>query len=211
VMSVEVDEGLWVVPPHRAVWIPAQIDHQIEMTGNVDMRTVYLAPQLSTQLPADCVAIEVSSLLREIILEAVRREMLRCDEPTQAHLIAVLVDQLATLQAAPLRLPLPRHPRLKAVLERLRDVPLETLSIEAVAKQACISVRTLERVMSTETALTFVQWRLRMRMLHALRLLAEDQSVTRVALTVGYQSPSAFIAAFKRELGVTPSEYHRPR
>ena len=211
VMTVQVEEGLWVVPSHRAVWIPAETVHEIEMTGSVGMRTVYLSPQLAMQLPSRCVAIEVSGLLRELILETVRNSMLHRDVPVQARLIGVLLDQLASIQAAPLRLPLPKHARLKAVLERLRSLPLEGMSLEAVANEACVSVRTLERVMTAETELTFVQWRLRMRMLHALRLLAEEQSVTAVALAVGYQSPSAFIAAFKRELGVTPSDYHRAR
>lgn len=209
VMSVEVEEGAWVVPSHRAVWIPAETLHRIEMTGSVNMRTLYLAPELANPLPKYCVAMEVSGLLRELILEIVRHHMLHRDLPVQARLIGVLVDQLTTIQAAPLRLPLPRHARLKAVLERLRSMPLEEMSLEAVASEACVSVRTLERVMSSETELTFAQWRLRMRMLHALRLLAQDQAVTEVALAVGYQSTSAFIAAFKRELGVTPSEYHR--
>lgn len=160
-------------------------------------------------MPKSCVAMEVSGLLRELILETVRQHMLHCDVAVQARLIGVLVDQLTTIRAAPLRLPLPHHARLKAVLERLRSAPLEEMSLDTVASEACVSVRTLERVMSSQTELTFAQWRLRMRMLHALRLLAQDQPVTEVALAVGYQSTSAFIAAFKRELGVTPSEYHR--
>jgi AraC-like DNA-binding protein/quercetin dioxygenase-like cupin family protein len=207
VMTVEVDEGSWVVPAHRAVWVPAMRAHQIEMTGTVAMRTLYLAPQLNKGLPERCETVEVSPLLRELILEVVRRGMLHCDIPEQSRLIGVLLDQLARIEAAPLRLPMPRHPRLRSILERLRTTPFEELTLEGLAGEAGMSARTLERTF-TEIDLTFAQWRQRHRILHALRLLASDEPVIQVALAVGYQSPSAFIAAFKRELGVTPGEYH---
>jgi AraC-like DNA-binding protein/quercetin dioxygenase-like cupin family protein len=207
VMTVEVDNASWVVPAHRAVWVPALTEHQIEMTGAVAMRTLYLAPELNNGLPDRCETVEVSPLLRELILEVVRRGMLHRDLPEESRLIGVLLDQLARIEAAPLRLPMPRHPRLQSILERLRTAPFEELTLEGLANEAGMSARTLERIFA-EIDLTFARWRQRRRILHALRLLANDEPVTQVALAVGYQSPSAFIAAFKRELGVTPGEYH---
>jgi AraC-like DNA-binding protein/quercetin dioxygenase-like cupin family protein len=207
VMTVEVADAAWIVPAHRAVWVPAEVPHSVVMTGNVSMRTLYVSPVLTDGLPRACQTIEVSPLLRELILETVRMEMLHCDRPGDARLIAVMLDQLAAVKAAPLRLPMPSHPRLRSIAERLRTVPLEDTSLELVSKLANLSARTVERVFSTETGLTFVRWRQRMRMLHALKLLADNEPVTRIALAVGYQSPSAFIAAFKRELGVTPTQY----
>ncbi len=208
VMTVEVDDGSWVVPAHRAVWVPAKAAHSIEMTGSVAMRTLYLSSELVTQLPACCETVNVSPLLRELILETIRLGMLHRDIPEQARLIGVLVDQLNRIEAAPLRLPMPQHPRLRATLEKFRSAPMMEMDLEAIAREAGLSVRTLERTFAAEVQLTFVQWRQRMRMLHALRLLANEEPVINVALSVGYQSPSAFIAAFKRELGVTPGEYH---
>jgi AraC-like DNA-binding protein/quercetin dioxygenase-like cupin family protein len=208
VMTVEVDDGSWVVPAHRAVWVPARATHSIEMTGSVAMRTLYFSPGLVEQLPARCETVDVPPLLRELILETIRLGMLHRGIPEHAHLIGVMTDQLARIEAAPLRLPMPQHPRLRVILDRLRHTPLDDMSLETIAKDAGMSVRTLERTFAAETDLTFVQWRQRMRMLHALRMLATDEPVINVALAVGYQGASAFIAAFKRELGVTPSEYH---
>ena len=207
VMTVEVDDGSWVVPAHRAVWVPALAAHTIEMTGAVAMRTLYLAPELQHGLPDRCETVEVSPLLRELILEVVRRGMLHRELPEESRLIGVLLDQLARIEAAPLRLPLPRHPRLQSILSRLRTTPFEEFTLDGLAREAGMSARTLERFFA-DIDLTFAQWRQRRRILHALRLLAGDAPVTQVALAVGYQSPSAFIAAFKRELGVTPGEYH---
>jgi AraC-like DNA-binding protein len=211
VMTVEVSDGSWVVPGHRAVWVPAMTEHRIEMTGRVAMRSLYLAPELATGLRGQCETVDVPPLLRELILETVRRRMLHRDVPEDSRLIGVLIDQLAHIETTPLRLPMPKHRRLRALLERFRSAPDSDMSLEAIAAEAAMSVRSLERVFAAETQLTFVQWRQRMRLLHALRLLANDESVTSVALAVGYQSPSAFIAAFKRELGTTPSEYHLTR
>lgn len=207
VMSVDIDHASWVVPPHRAVWVPQHTPHKIEMIGAVAMRTLYLAPHLAAHLTKQCQTIDVSPLLRELILETIRIGMLHRDVPTQQRLIGVLVDQLSRIESIPLQLPMPRHIRLRPIAERLRANPFEDVKLEAIASAAGMSTRTLERVFADETQLTFVQWRQRMRILHALRLLANDQPVTNVALSVGYNSPSAFIAAFKRELGVTPGDY----
>jgi AraC-like DNA-binding protein len=40
-------------------------------------------------------------------------------------------------------------------------------------------------------------------------MLAAGDAVGRVATRVGYERPSAFVAAFRRELGVTPTAYFR--
>jgi AraC-like DNA-binding protein len=65
----------------------------------------------------------------------------------------------------------------------------------------------LERIFQKETGLTFGKWWQQLRLLHALRLLAGGRAVTSVALDVGYDSPSAFIAAFRRYFGATPARY----
>jgi AraC-like DNA-binding protein len=211
VMTVEVADGCWVVPAHRAVWVPSRTRHSIEMTGSVEMRTLYFSPELATSLPARCETLEISPLLRELILETVRLQMLHRDVPRQARLIGVIVDQLAAIQAVELRLPMPEHTRLRELAEKLRKSPLRTASLGAIAAEAHMSARTVERVFVAQTGLTFVQWRQRMRFLHALQLLAAGQSVTDVALAVGYRSLSAFIVAFRRALGVTPRLYHQRR
>jgi AraC-like DNA-binding protein len=211
VMTVEVADGCWVVPAHRAVWVPAGTPHSIEMTGSVEMRTLYFSPQLAHGLPATCGTLEISPLLRELVLETVRLEMLHRDVPSQARLVGVIIDQLASIQAIELRLPMPEHPKLRALADRLRQDPLTDSSLDSIAAEVGLSARTVERVFIVQTGLTFVQWRQRVRLLHALQLLAAEHSVTEVAFAVGYQSLSAFIAAFKRELGVTPRRYHQRR
>jgi AraC-like DNA-binding protein len=143
--------------------------------------------------------------MRELVLHAVRLGMLRQSIPSEARLARVVVDQLETLPTVPLQLPMPRDDRARRAAERLLLDPGEP--IDEAARVAGASKRTLERLFRSETAMTLGRWRQRLRLIEALRLLAAGQPVTRVALDVGYDSPSAFITAFRRELGTTPGRY----
>ncbi len=207
-MTIHTCSGSWVVPPHRAAWIPANIVHSVEMSGAVSMRTLYLLPGLSKALIKDCCTVNVPPLLRELILDAVARETLQRGIPPEARLIGVILDQIKALPAAPLQLPMPRDARASKVAELLQANPAEPASLEKISKQAGASPRTVERLFLSETNLGFRKWRQRLRLLHALRLLAAGEPVTNVALEAGYDSTSAFISMFRREMGTTPSRYH---
>ena len=68
VMSVHTRQGTWVVPSQRAVWVPAGVEHEEEMSVAVSMRTLYLRPGLAAALlPGDCCVVSVAALLRELM------------------------------------------------------------------------------------------------------------------------------------------------
>ncbi len=208
VMSVHTDSGSWVVPVHRAVWVPAGIPYSIDFSGIVSLRALYIAARLAKSLPRQaCSTVNVSPLLRELILHAVKLAPLYGTIPEHRHLIQMILDQLQQLPATPLQLRSPSDPRAARVAAMLRENPGDDRPIAKIAKVAGASTRTLERLFRAETSMSFGQWRQRLRVLHSLTLLARGDSVTSVALELGYQSPSAFIAVFKRELGSTPGTY----
>ena len=207
VMWVQTAQGDWVVPPNRAVWVPAGVEHSIEMTASVFVQTLYLTPSLRGALPDRCCAVNISPLLRELIRHIVTLGVLDKNDPPRARLIGVLLDQLSALPAIPLQLPWPLDERARRAAAWLREHPDDPGVNKQVAKRVALSVRTMERLFQKETGLTFGKWRQQLRLLQALRLLAAGQPVTAVALNVGYESPSAFIAMFKRTLGVTPYRY----
>jgi AraC-like DNA-binding protein len=209
VMTVQTAQGSWVVPSQRAVWIPARVEHSIAFSGWVSLRTLYLTPSLVEPLPLRCCVVSVAPLLRELILFAIARSPLRRDVPEQCRLADVLVDQLRELPAAPLALPVPRDERALRVALRLREQPGDPQPVDALARAAGASRRTLERLFRTETGMSLGRWRQQARLLQAMRLLARGEPVTAVALEVGYESPSAFIASFKSVLGTTPGRYYR--
>jgi AraC-like DNA-binding protein len=207
VMTVVTAHGAWIIPPHRAVWIPAGVAHSVRMSGRVQVRTLFFRTRLSAgRLPRECVALNVSPLARELILYAAEKNTLKRNAPADRRLARLLVDQLEQLPGAPLQLPMPQEPRAnKAARLLIEQRPGARLA--EIAKLTGASVRTLERVFLKETAMTFGRWSRRARLAEALRLLAEGMSVTQVAAMVNYQTPSAFIAAFRRELGKTPRGY----
>ncbi len=209
VMTVQTEQGTWVVPAHRAVWIPGGVEHSVAMSGWVSMRTLYVAPRLARTLPSRCCVVAVAPLLRELILHAVARGPLRGDLAEHRHLIDFLVDQLRELPAAPLELPVPRDARALRVALRLREEPGLAEPVEVLARVAGASRRTLERLFRKETGMSLGRWRQQARLLEAMRLLAQGEPVTSIALEVGYESPSAFIATFRAVLGTTPGRYYR--
>ena len=208
VMTVNTATGSWVVPAHRAVWVPARIEHSIQMLGAVFVRTLYIRAGLSRLLPTDCCVVNVSPLFRELILHTVQIGMLDRNVPSQKRLTGVIVDQLQTLRTVPLKLPMPSDTRALRVFDLLRANPGDQRPLLQIAKETGASKRTLERIFISETEMSFGKWRQQLRVLEALRLLAAGESVTTVAFKIGYDSTSAFISAFKTALGTTPGRYY---
>ena len=207
VMRVSAGQHMWIVPPARAVWAPPGVTHEIRAQGTFKMRTLYLEPALSNVLPAECRALEVSALLRELVLHIVELQMLETGNVGHTHLIGVLLDRLRAAETLPLSIRMPTDRRALAVAQRLQRDPAEPTDLDELAAAAGASVRTLQRVFLIETGLGFAQWRQRLRLLQAVTKLSTGASVTQAGSEAGYTSTSAFIAAFRKQLGQTPLRY----
>ena len=207
VMRVTTPEGSWVVPPHRAVWVPPAVSHSIRMSSAVMMRTLYIEPAAAAPLPARCCVVSVPPLLRELILRAMELPLLYDTEGAQGRLVALILDEIRALPALPLHLPVPSEPRLARICGALLDHPEDGRALEQWARSAGASGRTLARLFRRETGMSFGAWRQQARLIEALTRLGAGEPVTHVALDLGYDSPSAFTAMFRRSLGVTPSRY----
>jgi len=212
-LTVHTDTGLWVVPAHQAVWVPAGVRHGVEVAGGVAMRALYLSGALGdalhARLPGACRVVEISPLLREVLRRAMRLRTLDRRIPAERHLLDVLLDELTLLPLLPLDLPMPRDARAARAAALIRAEPAAGNSLAEVARAAAASARTLERLFRAETGLPFGLWRQRARLLRALQLLAEGGTVTAAANAVGYESTSAFVFAFRRALGTTPGRYFK--
>ncbi len=207
VMRLQTADATWTVPPHCAVWVPAGVSHMEQMHAPVSVRTLYFAPRLAKALPRECRTVNISALLRELILHVSRRGALDRRRAADAHLIGVLLDQLSDVTAVSLQLPLPRDGRALRFAAEVQRRPDEAASIEALARRAGASRRTIERLFLAETGMRVGEWRRRMRLLHAVRRLAEGESVGNVASESGYASVSAFVAVFRKTFGTTPGRY----
>jgi AraC-like DNA-binding protein len=207
VMRVSAGQHMWIVPPARAVWAPPGVAHEIRAQGTFKMRTLYLEPALSNVLTAECRALEVSALLRELVLHIVDLQMLETANVGHTHLIGVLLDRLRAAETLPLSIRMPTDRRALTVAQRLQRDPADTADLNELAAAAGASVRTLQRVFLIETGLGFTQWRQRLRLLQAVTQLSTGASVTQAGSEAGYTSTSAFIAAFRKQLGQTPLRY----
>jgi len=207
VMRVSTALGTWLVPSTQAVWIPSMIEHQVIATEAIAIRSIYVDPAWSGDLPSDCCVIAVSPLLRELILRAVKIGNSYPSLGPERRLMEVIVDELRQMQRAPLHLPMSRHPKVRKVIDALVEQPADPGKIGDWAKRVGTSARTLSRLFVKETGMSFGAWRRRLRLMEAIERLGQGESVTRVAFELGYQSSSAFAAMFRSELGVSPKCY----
>ena len=210
VLGVYTAEGSYFAPPQWGVWIPAGVEHEVITSTRAEMRSLYVRSEDSSWAPGHCRVLEVTPLARELIKEFCQYPV---DYPqgdsVEAHLVQVLLDQLQRLPEVGFSLPSPQHPGLLALCNELLEHPERPHTLEHWAQRLGRSEKTLMRLFQRETGLSFRAWRQRMRLLSSLEALEQGQSVTQAALGCGYDSTSAFIAAFKGLFGATPGELFR--
>ena len=207
VLRVVSGSGTWLVPASQAVWVPPEVEHEVIAADAVSIRSLFVDPGAASGLPRDCCVVDVTPLLRELIVKALGVGNDYAAQGPERRLMEVLLDQLHQLPLAPLYLPMARDKRLLAVMEALLADPADERGLAAWAERAGASARTLARLFVKESGMTFGEWRKQLRLLEAIDRLGQGQPVTRVALELGYQSSSAFIAMFGRALGRSPGRY----
>jgi len=213
VMTVETSQGMWILPTSRALWIPSGIPHAVRMSGEVSLRTLYLRPKLVPGLPRACTVVNISPLLKELILYTCEFKALNNRIEARRHLIGVILDLLRSSQTIPLQLPRPADPRALKVADFLYANPGSAVPTEEICARAGASKRTIERLFQQDARMTLGRWRQQLRLMHSMRLLAQGMKINSVALEAGYSSASAFILMFRSVLGTTPGQYfqsHNP-
>ena len=207
VLGVHTAEGSFFAPPQWGVWIPSGLEHEVVTSMRAETRSLYVRKEDSGWAPQRCRVLEVTPLARELIKSFCQ---LPAEYPlgdsSEARLVHVLMDQLAQLPEVGFSLPLPRHPRLLELCNELIENPSQLITLHDWAVRLGASEKTLMRLFQRETGLSFRGWRQRARLLSSLGALENGDSVTNTALACGYDSTSAFIAAFKGLFGFTPGE-----
>ena len=206
-MRVATDDGVWVVPPQRALWVPAGVRHSIVMLGDTTMRTLYVRGDAAPAMPRRCRVMLVSPLLRELIVRATELPVQYDESGPAGHVVALIVAELQSLQSLSLQLPMPSDPRLRTLCRALLKAPGDQQPLALWARTTNSSARTLARRFRAETGLSFGAWRQQARVLEAMGRLGGGAPVTQVALDLGYESVSAFSAMFHRATGASPSQF----
>lgn len=206
VMSVRTPETSFVIPPQRAVWLPAGTRHEVACRGPVSLRTLYL-PCEGHEHEKQCRVFEVSNLVKALILEIVDFPTLYDIDGREGQIIALLLDEIARMPNAPYQVSMPSNPRLLRVCNAIIADPSDPRDIDDWAALAAMGRRTFTRSFKQETGMGLAVWRQQVRLMEALSLLAAGASITQVTYDVGYDSPSGFAAMFRRTFGVPPSQY----
>ncbi len=124
----------------------------------------------------------------------------------------LILDQLRRARPLAGALPWPRAGSSLAILcEVLYADPADSRGPQQWSRQLGMSERTLARRFEAEVGLSFRNWRRRMRLFKAIELLGGGLDVTRTAMNLGYGSTSAFVYAFRTEMGRSPQAYMRRR
>lgn len=206
-ITCRVGQESWIVPPQYAVWIPGGLPHSMRGAGTLDFYCVYVDPAAVPALPNTPFMFCVPPLLRELFRHAARMPELYDVEGADGRTVAVLLDHLSTVSGEMLAFPLPRDGKLRQIAGALLENPTERPTMAEWGRRVGAAERTLARVLRRETGMSFGRWRQQIQILAALQRLAEGATVQAVALDLGYESVSAFIAMFRKTVGTTPARY----
>ena len=209
VMWVEVGREALVVPPQRAVWLPAGTEHSIHMISDVEMRNLYLHERGIGHLSSRSDAFEINGLLRELITSIAEHEHAQTrDEEYLGAAYRLAMLELAHAPRSSLRIPLPdaSDRRLDALCRAVIANPSNAISFEQHAASVGASVRTLARLFTRELGIGFAEWRRQVQLAVAVSGLSEGRAVSSIARSLGYL-PSSFSDMFRRELGAPPTDF----
>ncbi|WP_458730134.1 AraC family transcriptional regulator [Pseudomonas brenneri] len=209
VMEIRTGTGLWLVPPQRALWMPAGVAHSMRTRGSsVALRTAYVRlDRCPADAPGQPGAVQVSSLLRELILRAATIPRDCPEDSRDGRILNLILEEIVWTPERELHLPTGRDKRLATICEAILSSPQDNRTLDEWASQHGATARTLSRLFTAELGVPFQVWRQQVRVMAALPRLAAGEPVTTVALEMGYDTPGAFSAMFKRLLGASPSRY----
>lgn len=211
VLTVAMEGRSFVISPEQAVWLPTGLRHRVGSLFGAEFRSLWIADGAGGSLPRNPTVFGVSTLLRALIVEAAAIEGREGGDGYADRVTSLILDQLRRARPLTGALPWPRAGALSALCETLYADPADPREAEAWGRSLGMSGRTLARRFEAELGMSLRSWRRRLRLFKAIELLGGGLDVTRTALELGYGSTSAFVYAFRTEMGCSPRAYRRGR
>lgn len=210
VLTVNIEGSCFVISPEQAAWVPIGTHHRVGSLLGAEFRSLWLDDAICSGIATNCVVFSVSPLLRALIIESAKlQHEPDADAGYAGRVVHLIVDQLRRAEPLPAALPWPRQGPVMALCEALYAEPADPRGPEQWGAQLGLSARTLTRRFNEEVGIPLSQWRRRLRLIKAVEMLGGGCNVTQTALDLGYGSPSAFIYAFRQEMGTSPHAYYR--
>ncbi|MCW8057270.1 AraC family transcriptional regulator [Agrobacterium tumefaciens] len=207
VVRCEADQGVWIVPPRCAVWIPDNVAHSLTFAGNVEVYVLFVEPEAAPALPRQCCTLSISPLLERMLLHVAQMPVLYEVNGADGRMATVLLDQLSVAPIENLNFPIPADAKLRKIAAAMMADPSDRATIDEWSRRMAVAPRTLTRALKRETGLSFGRWRQQLHILVALQRLDQGASVQNVALDLGYEGASAFVTMFRKALGKPPARY----
>ncbi|EKO3989756.1 AraC family transcriptional regulator [Vibrio fluvialis] len=207
ILEMEAEDTRFLAPPHLAIWVPAGIRHRSYNRKPIEYCSLNIAAAMTKAFPSKTSLIKVTPIVSAIIDDFRRREISVAETPQDLRLVQVLLDQLATRETQHHFLPSSNNKYLAPILAAVEENPTDDTSLQQWAERVHTTERTLARHCQAELGMSFTEWRLRVRYLYSMDLLRNGHSVKEVALTLGYNQASPYIAMFKKYSGQTPEQY----
>ncbi len=207
IVRCEADQGVWIVPPRCAVWIPDNVPHSVTFAGNVEVYVLFVEPDAAPALPRQCSTLSISPLLESLLLHATQMPVLYDVDGADGRIATVLLDQLSVAPVEKLNFPMPVDAKLRKIAAAMVADPSDRATIDDWGRRIAVAPRTLTRALRRETGMSFGRWRQQLHILIALQRLDQGASVLTVALDLGYADASAFVTMFRKALGKPPARY----
>lgn len=209
VMELRLGDRQYLAPAQYGIWLPPNVEHDAQNRYEACYCSLYVAAQLCEAMPKTTCALTVTPLVRALLEHLRGQAPEPVNTPATDRLLQVLLDQLGVASITGSYLPTSNDPLLAPILKALDANPGDSRSLGELAHSVHTTERTLMRRCQRDLGMTLAQWRQRLRVVRAMRLLEDGETVENIAHDLGYSTASAFIAMFRRLMGVTPDDYRR--
>jgi AraC-like DNA-binding protein len=204
ISHLRTELGSWIIPARRVAWVPPGVRHASKPSGG-GTGWVVIPPVELHDLPAGVCVLRASALM----IASLQRltQLTSVDDSMRGLLWKVVAAEVSAAQPEPLEVPMPTAPRLLKAAQSVLTSPTAAASLDKLAARAGMSRRSFARHFRSQTGLPYARWKRAVIAQHALQLVAAGHKVSSVALDVGYESVSAFIAMFRRQYGESPRQF----
>lgn len=206
-ITCETEQGVWVIPPQGAVWIPGGLLHRSRCAGEMTGVALFVEPDAIDRLPDVCCSLAVSPLLAALLIRAVTLPALYDEEGTDGCIARLILAELAQSPVDQVHLPRPADTRLRTMTDGMLSDPADRRTLTEWAGHVGMSERNLRRLFLQETGMSIGHWRRQMHVVTGVQLLAHGLSLQSVAHELGYESASAFAVMFKKQTGKPPGRF----
>ncbi|MDT0603917.1 helix-turn-helix domain-containing protein [Thalassotalea castellviae] len=207
VLAIITEHGRYFIPPQQAIIIPDELIHELLAKTEVKLSIFYFIAEESTHLPTHPQVITVDPLLTALMNESLQISNDYLWESSDGRLLRLIRDKLSQAKVLDTFLPYPKDSRLTNITERLLKHPSLKSDLNFWGKFVNASPRTLSRVFKKETNITYSEWRQRLNIQITIKHLSLGDSINSIAELLGYESSSAFIYMFRKQMGVSPSQF----